>query len=128
MRAFAYALVGTIVSVLSLAAQQQTCKDAYESKATDPADPGADDNGKGNAGNGDACSAALAEVHRFEGTVNQLLGDGFMALFGAPVSHEDHARRAVLAAIAISLSPFWAETTHPASVRCGASARVAGSV
>ena len=44
---------------------------------------------------------ALAEVHRFEGTVNQFLGDGFMALFGAPVSHEDHARRAALAALAI---------------------------
>lgn len=40
---------------------------------------------------------ALDEVHRCEGTVNQFLGDGFMALFGAPVAHEDHARRAVLA-------------------------------
>jgi len=45
--------------------------------------------------------AALAEVHRYEGTVNQFLGDGFMALFGAPIAHEDHARRAVLAALGI---------------------------
>ena len=44
---------------------------------------------------------ALAEVHRYEGTVNQFLGDGFMALFGAPVAHEDHARRAILAALGI---------------------------
>lgn len=44
---------------------------------------------------------ALAEVHRYEGTINQFLGDGFMALFGAPVAHEDHARRAVLAALGI---------------------------
>ena len=44
---------------------------------------------------------ALAEVHRYEGTVNQFLGDGFMALFGAPIAHEDHARRAVLAALGI---------------------------
>src|SRR5204863_6071884 len=36
---------------------------------------------------------ALAEVHRYEGTVNQFLGDGFMALFGAPIAREDHARR-----------------------------------
>jgi len=33
-------------------------------------------------------------VHRFEGTVNQVLGDGIMALFGAPIAHEDHALRA----------------------------------
>jgi class 3 adenylate cyclase/tetratricopeptide (TPR) repeat protein len=45
---------------------------------------------------------ALAEVHRFEGTVNQFLGDGFMALFGAPIAHEDHARRAVLAALGVA--------------------------
>src|SRR5256884_7348046 len=44
---------------------------------------------------------ALGEVHRFEGTINQFLGDGFMALFGAPLAHEDHARRGVLAALAI---------------------------
>jgi class 3 adenylate cyclase/tetratricopeptide (TPR) repeat protein len=42
---------------------------------------------------------AMDEVHRYEGTVNQLLGDGFMALFGAPIAHEDHARRAVFAAL-----------------------------
>ena len=46
--------------------------------------------------------AALAEVHRYEGTVNQFLGDGFMALFGAPIAHEDHARRAVLAALGVA--------------------------
>jgi class 3 adenylate cyclase len=45
---------------------------------------------------------ALAEVHRYEGTVNQFLGDGFMALFGAPLAHEDHARRAALAALGIA--------------------------
>jgi class 3 adenylate cyclase/tetratricopeptide (TPR) repeat protein len=46
--------------------------------------------------------AALGEVHRYEGTINQFLGDGFMALFGAPIAHEDHARRAVLAALGIA--------------------------
>jgi class 3 adenylate cyclase/tetratricopeptide (TPR) repeat protein len=46
--------------------------------------------------------AALAEVHRYEGTVNQFLGDGFMALFGAPLAHEDHARRAALAALGVA--------------------------
>jgi class 3 adenylate cyclase/tetratricopeptide (TPR) repeat protein len=44
---------------------------------------------------------ALAAVHRYEGTINQFLGDGFMALFGAPIAHEDHARRAVLAALGV---------------------------
>jgi len=38
-------------------------------------------------------------VHRFEGTVNQVLGDGIMALFGAPIAHEDHALRACYAAL-----------------------------
>jgi len=38
-------------------------------------------------------------VHRFEGTVNQYTGDGVMALFGAPLAHEDHAQRACYAAL-----------------------------
>jgi class 3 adenylate cyclase len=38
-------------------------------------------------------------VHRFEGTVNQYAGDGIMALFGAPIAHEDHAQRACYAAL-----------------------------
>src|SRR5262247_620393 len=41
----------------------------------------------------------MAAVHRYEGTVNQVLGDGIMALFGAPVAHEDHAARACYAAL-----------------------------
>src|SRR5499433_1168373 len=40
-------------------------------------------------------------VHRYEGTVNQVLGDGIMVLFGAPVAHEDHAVRACYAALAM---------------------------
>ncbi|MCZ6715302.1 MAG: AAA family ATPase [Deltaproteobacteria bacterium] len=41
-------------------------------------------------------------VHRFEGTVNQYTGDGIMALFGAPIAHEDHAQRACYAALHLS--------------------------
>jgi class 3 adenylate cyclase len=40
-------------------------------------------------------------VHRFEGTVNRVVGDGIMALFGAPLAHEDHAVRACYAALAM---------------------------
>ena len=40
----------------------------------------------------------MAAVHRYEGTVNQIMGDGIMALFGAPIAHEDHAVRACYAA------------------------------
>jgi len=43
----------------------------------------------------------MEAVHRFEGTVNQVLGDGIMALFGAPLAHEDHAVRACYAALAM---------------------------
>jgi len=48
-----------------------------------------------------AFDAILGAVHRYEGTVNQFLGDGVMALFGAPIAHEDHAQRALSAALAI---------------------------
>src|SRR5713226_593136 len=41
-------------------------------------------------------------VHRYEGTINQFLGDGVMALFGAPIAHEDHAHRALAAALDIN--------------------------
>ena len=47
--------------------------------------------------------AILSEgIHRFEGTINQFTGDGVMALFGAPIAHEDHALRACRAALALS--------------------------
>jgi len=41
----------------------------------------------------------MEAVHHYEGTVNQVMGDGIMALFGAPVAHEDHAARACYAAL-----------------------------
>jgi class 3 adenylate cyclase len=43
----------------------------------------------------------MVAVHRYEGTVNQVMGDGIMALFGAPIAHEDHAVRACYAALAM---------------------------
>ena len=43
----------------------------------------------------------MEAVHRFEGTVNQVLGDGIMSIFGAPIAHEDHALRACYAALAM---------------------------
>jgi len=44
---------------------------------------------------------AMEEIHRYEGTINQFLGDGFMALFGAPLALEHHERQALLAAVAL---------------------------
>ncbi len=46
----------------------------------------------------------MGAVHRYEGTVNQVMGDGIMALFGAPIAHEDHAVRACYAALAMQAS------------------------
>jgi class 3 adenylate cyclase/tetratricopeptide (TPR) repeat protein len=50
----------------------------------------------------DGCFKILMEeIHKYEGTINQFTGDGVMALFGAPVAHEDHAQRACHAALSI---------------------------
>ncbi len=43
----------------------------------------------------------MDEIHKYEGSINQFTGDGIMALFGAPVAHEDHAQRACHAALAV---------------------------
>src|SRR5205807_7893862 len=67
----------------------------------------------------------MEAVHRYEGTVNQVLGDGIMALFGAPIAHEDHAVRACYAALAMqaSVKQYAAEVqrTHgvPVQIRVG---------
>jgi class 3 adenylate cyclase/tetratricopeptide (TPR) repeat protein len=53
----------------------------------------------------DGCFKILMdEIHKYEGTINQFTGDGVMALFGAPVAHEDHAQRACYAALSIQKS------------------------
>jgi class 3 adenylate cyclase len=70
----------------------------------------------------------MTAVHRFEGTVNQVLGDGIMALFGAPIAHEDHALRACYAALAMqaALRTYAEEVrrTHglPLQIRVGLNA------
>ena len=60
----------------------------------------------------DGCCRILVDaIHRFEGTVGEFRGDGVMALFGAPIAHEDHAQRACHAALAIqqALIPYGEE-------------------
>ena len=50
----------------------------------------------------DGCFRILMdEIHKYEGTINQFTGDGVMALFGAPIAHEDHAQRACHAVLSI---------------------------
>jgi hypothetical protein len=67
----------------------------------------------------------IEAVHRYEGTVNQVMGDGIMALFGAPIAHEDHAVRACYAALRMqeAVSRYGDETqrTHgvPVQIRVG---------
>ena len=60
-----------------------------------------------------AIRVMMDAVHRYEGTVNRVMGDGIMALFGAPIAHEDHAVRACYAALAIQR----AMQTHAAETR-----------
>ena len=62
---------------------------------------------------------AAAEIHHYEGTINQFLGDGFMALFGAPVAHEDHVRRALLSALAVQEKLREAEGLTGVNLRMG---------
>ncbi|MCH7998824.1 MAG: zinc ribbon domain-containing protein, partial [Chloroflexi bacterium] len=59
-------------------------------------------------------------VHRYEGTITQFRGDGVMALFGAPIAHEDAARRAVAAALEMqkSLDEYAAEVKQRHSIEC----------
>jgi class 3 adenylate cyclase/tetratricopeptide (TPR) repeat protein len=58
----------------------------------------------------------MEAVHRYEGTVNQVMGDGIMALFGAPLAHEDHAVRACYAALRMQESvKRYAEEVHRAA-------------
>jgi class 3 adenylate cyclase/tetratricopeptide (TPR) repeat protein len=67
----------------------------------------------------------MEAVHHYEGTVNQVMGDGIMALFGAPLAHEDHAVRACYAALRMQESvKRYAEEIHrtegvPIQIRVG---------
>ncbi|HEY3080215.1 MAG TPA: AAA family ATPase [Chloroflexota bacterium] len=67
------------------------------------------------------CVARMIEaVHRYEGTAAQFLGDGLLALFGAPIAHEDAARRAVAAAVEMqrSLHEYAAEAKRQHAIEC----------
>jgi class 3 adenylate cyclase/tetratricopeptide (TPR) repeat protein len=70
----------------------------------------------------------MAAVHQYEGTVNQVMGDGIMALFGAPLAHEDHAVRACYASLRMqeTIKQYAAEVqrTHgvPLHIRIGLNA------
>jgi class 3 adenylate cyclase/tetratricopeptide (TPR) repeat protein len=61
----------------------------------------------------------MEAVHRYEGTVNQVMGDGIMALFGAPLAHEDHAVRACYAALRMqeSVQQYAADALRTDGVR-----------
>jgi len=67
----------------------------------------------------------MEAVHRYEGTVNQVMGDGIMALFGAPLAHEDHAVRACYAALRMQESVrryadgIWRVESAPIQIRVG---------
>jgi AAA ATPase-like protein/adenylate/guanylate cyclase family protein len=75
----------------------------------------------------------MAAVHQYESTVNQVMGDGIMALFGAPLAHEDHAVRACYAALRMqeAVQQYAAEVqrTHgvPIHMRVGLNAEVTGA-
>jgi class 3 adenylate cyclase/tetratricopeptide (TPR) repeat protein len=60
----------------------------------------------------------MEAVHRYEGTVNQVMGDGIMALFGAPLAHEDHATRGCYAALRMqqSIKGYAEEIRHSLGV------------
>jgi class 3 adenylate cyclase/tetratricopeptide (TPR) repeat protein len=70
----------------------------------------------------------MEAVHHYEGTVNQVMGDGIMALFGAPLAHEDHAVRACYAALRMqdSVKPYAVEVQRtegiPIQIRVGLNA------
>ena len=70
----------------------------------------------------------MEAVHRYEGTVNQVMGDGVMALFGAPIAHEDHGVRACYAALhmqeAVTRYAAEIQRTHgvPVQIRVGLNA------